>query len=68
MRETSDTLRKAANLDFEPQRVDGDTGQPAQSDPVPPVAAEPVAPAPAPAPVAPDDDGTDQSGEGNTTT
>ena len=29
MRETADAMRKAANLDFEPTRVDGDTGKPA---------------------------------------
>jgi sec-independent protein translocase protein TatB len=38
MRDTADAMRKAANLDFEPTRVDGDTGQPA------PVTPEPVPP------------------------
>ena len=47
MRETSDALRKAANLDFEPQRVDGDTGNPAVEPPAP--AAPPVVEPPAPA-------------------
>ena len=37
MRDTSDALRKAANLDFEPTRVDGDTGRPAADEPAAPV-------------------------------
>ena len=42
MRETADAMRKAANLDFEPTRVDGDTGKPAAD-------ATPAAAAPTPA-------------------
>lgn len=43
MRETSDALRKAAGMDFEPTRVDGDTGKPAQDQPAP---AQPIEPLP----------------------
>src|SRR4051812_11518051 len=43
MRETADAMRKAANLDFEPTRVDGDTGQPAVDTPAAAETADPVA-------------------------
>lgn len=59
MRETSDALRKAANLDFEPPRVDGDTGEPAAIEPAPIVEA-PVAPT--------DGEHTGEGGEGNAVT
>jgi sec-independent protein translocase protein TatB len=36
MRDTADAMRKAANLDFEPTRVDGDTGRPAPAAEPPP--------------------------------
>ena len=55
MRETADAMRKAANLDFEPTRVDGDTGKPAADAAAAPAsgadadvmaAADPLAPPP----------------------
>jgi Tat protein translocase TatB subunit len=74
MRETADAMRQAANLDFEPTRVDGDTGNPAVGGPAatPAPAADPPPSTPQPgesavAPAdAPKNEGQDQ-GEGATT-
>jgi sec-independent protein translocase protein TatB len=43
MRETADAVRHAANFDFEPTRVDGDTGQPALPEAPPAPDAAPAA-------------------------
>jgi sec-independent protein translocase protein TatB len=80
MRETADAMRQAANLDFEPTRVDGDTGKPAVGGPVataaPAAEAQPATDDPPPSPPqpgesavapadAPKNEGQDQ-GEGAT--
>jgi sec-independent protein translocase protein TatB len=54
MRETADTLREVAQFDFEPNRVDGDTGQAAAAAPAVPVAAVSSTPTPAAEPAAVD--------------